>query len=103
RARQAKQRLAAGEDWTDTGRIFTNQRGGYLNGSWVTHAFQQQLERAGLPRMTFHQLRHANATLLLGAGASMRTVMEQLGHSQINVTMDLYTHVTSDALRDAAG
>jgi site-specific recombinase XerD len=47
--------------------------------------------------------RHGCATLLIAAGVPMRVVMEILGHSQIAVTMNVYTHVTSDTQRKAMG
>jgi len=51
--------------------------------------------------MRFHDLRHACASFLLAQGASMRVIMEQLGHSTIGLTMNVYSHLMPDALRDA--
>jgi integrase len=52
--------------------------------------------------MAFHDLRHGAASLLLAQGASMRVVMEQLGHSQIALTMNTYAHIAPALMRDAA-
>lgn len=60
------------------------------------------LARAGLPRSRFHDLRHTAATLMLGQGIHPKIVSEMLGHSQISVTLDLYSHVTPTMQRDAA-
>ena len=60
------------------------------------------LERAELPRMRLHDLRHTCATLLIAQGVHPRIVMETLGHSQISITMDLYSHVTSTMQAEAA-
>ncbi|MDQ1503142.1 MAG: integrase, partial [Actinomycetota bacterium] len=61
----------------------------------VTHrSFRPLLERAGLPVIRFHDLRHTAATLLLGKGIHPKVVSELLGHSQVGVTLDLYSHVT---------
>ncbi len=49
-----------------------------------------------------HDLRHTNASLALAAGVDMKVVSERLGHSQISVTADLYTHVNQGVGRDAA-
>jgi integrase len=57
----------------------------------VTRDFQGLLARSGLPRLRFHDLRHSAASLLLAQGVPPRVVMEILGHSQIGVTMNLYT------------
>jgi integrase len=59
------------------------------------------LDRAGLPRIRFHDLRHTAATLLLGRGVHPKIVSEMLGHSQIAITLDLYSHVTPTMQRQA--
>jgi integrase len=53
------------------------------------------LARAGLPRIRFHDLRHSCATLLLSEGVHPKIVSDLLGHSQIGITLDLYSHVTA--------
>jgi integrase len=60
------------------------------------------LERAGLQQRRFHDLRHSCATLLLVQGVSPRVVMDVLGHSQIALTMNTYSHVIPGLRRDAA-
>lgn len=100
-AQHANQRRA-GAGWTETGLVFTTPGGRPLDGSNVTKAFQRLVRKAGLPHMRFHDLRHACATFLLAKGASMRVVMEQLGHSQIGMTMNTYSHVMPEALEEAA-
>jgi integrase len=55
--------------------------------------------RAGLPRMRFHDLRHGAASLMLAQGASLREIMDVLGHSTISVTADLYAHIAPEARR----
>ena len=50
-----------------------------------------------------HDARHGCASLLVACGVSPRVVMEILGHSQIGLTMDVYTHVTQDTQREALG
>jgi integrase len=57
-------------------------------------AFRGLLERAGLPRIRFHDLRHTAATLLLASGTHPKLVQELLGHSSIAMTLDVYSHVT---------
>jgi integrase len=58
-------------------------------------------ERAGLPHIRFHDLRHTAATLLLGLGIHPKIVSELLGHSQIGITLDLYSHVTATMQQEA--
>ena len=68
----------------------------------MTKTFHLVLDRAGLPQRRFHDLRHSCATLLLVQGVSPRVVMDLLGHSQIGLTMNTYSHVIPDLRRDAA-
>jgi integrase len=68
----------------------------------VLNTFQAQLARAGIPKMRLHDLRHGCASLLLAQGVPARVVMEVLGHSQISMTLDTYSHVGADLLGDAA-
>jgi integrase len=82
--------------------VFTSSTGTPLDGPNVTKRYQKRLGAAGLPRMTFHALRHTTASLLLAQGAHPRVVMELLGHSQISLTMNTYSHVIPALQRDAA-
>src|SRR5262249_23035007 len=102
KARQAEERERAGR-WHDSGFVFTSVIGTSLDGPNVTKAFQRFLERCGLPKMRFHDLRHSCATLLLARrDVSHRMVMELLGHSQIALTMNTYTQVLPELKRETA-
>ena len=81
------------EKWRALNLVFTRAVGAALDGTVVTDRFHRLLDRAGLPQRRFHDLRHSCATLLLAQGVSPRVVMEILGHSQIALTMNTYTHV----------
>lgn len=59
-------------------------------------------ERAGSPKMRFHDLRHSMATILLAAGVHPKVVQERLGHSSIKITMDVYSHVLPSMQDDVA-
>ncbi len=58
---------------------------------------QKELERAQLPHQRLYDLRHLAASLLLSQGASMREIMQVLGHSQMSLTSDTYSHIYDDA------
>jgi integrase len=60
------------------------------------------VQKSGVRRIRFHDLRHTCASLLLAQGVLPRVVLDLLGHSQLSITMDLYSHVMPSALRDAA-
>ena len=64
-----------------------------LDQSNVNKAFKTLLRRAELPAMRVHDLRHTYASLLLAQGVHPRLVMVTLGHSQISLTLDTYSHV----------
>ena len=64
--------------------------------------FQKILRDAQLPKQRFHDLRHACASLLLAEGLPPRVVMDWLGHSQISLTMNTYSHLMPAAKDDAA-
>ena len=102
RGRQAVERLAAGGRLVDLDLVFPSERGTLADGPNVTHRFHKLLKRADLPQMRFHDLRHACASLLLVQGVHPRVVMETLGHSQISLTMNTYSHVIPALQREAA-
>lgn len=102
KAQQGRERLAAGPEWEGDGFVFCTATGRPLHGRNVTRGFQRLLKRHGLPRMRFHDLRHACATFMLAQGADLQVVRETLGHSQISLTADTYAHVMPSLQRDAA-
>jgi len=67
----------------------------------LSRQFPIAVEKAGLPRITFHGLRHSHATQMLVAGVHMKVASERLGHSGIGITMDLYSHVLPGAQEEA--
>lgn len=73
--------------------VFTDTKGGYMRKSNFHRKFIKLLEKAELPAIRFHDLRHTHATLLLQQGVHPKIVQERLGHSTIKVTMDTYSHV----------
>lgn len=104
RTRQLEERLRAGDGWQGEawGLVFTNTAGGPLSKWTLTHQYKRHLERAGLPAIRFHDLRHSCASLLVAQGVHPRVVMDILGHSTIALTMNTYSHVLPQAHRDAA-
>ena len=92
-----------GNAWQDNDLVFVNSIGQPIEAQHlVRRSFYPLLERAQLPRIRFHDLRHTAATLLLGQGVHPKIVSEMLGHSQIAVTLDLYSHVTPTMHEQAA-
>ena len=102
RTRQLQARLAAGGLWQDRGFVFTSSVGTPLEPRNVTRQFKALLIVANLPDMRLHDLRHSCATLLLAQGVNPRVVMETLGHSQVSLTLNTYSHVLPAVQQDAA-
>ncbi len=101
RVRQAGERLKA-EVWRDSGLLFASTIGTPLEPRNVNRRFEELRDRAGLPWLRLHDLRHGCATFLLAQGVEPRTVMEVLGHSTYRLTMDLYGHVLPERMHAAA-
>jgi integrase len=91
-----------GRKWHDTGHVFTNKIGKPLEQGMVWREFKALLKMAELRDQRFHDLRHCCASLLLAQGVSARTVMETLGHSQVGLTLNTYSHVMPALQQDAA-
>ncbi len=101
RMRQTAARSKAGETWQASDYVFTTRTGRQVEPRNVYRSFTRVAESAGLRVIRLHDARHGCATLLTAAGVAPRVVMEILGHSQISITMDVYTHVVQDTQREA--
>ncbi|GCE03525.1 tyrosine-type recombinase/integrase [Dictyobacter aurantiacus] len=94
RIRQLEAKLKAGLDWQEHDYVFCTSIGTHLNPTRdVLAVLKSLLVEAGLPHIRFHDLRHSSATMLLGMKVHPKIVQEILGHSQISITMDIYSHV----------
>ncbi|MGO4144151.1 tyrosine-type recombinase/integrase [Paenarthrobacter sp. YAF11_1] len=97
KAQQARERLASGEAWQNgQDLVFTDALGAPLVPANVSKTFGRMAERAGLPKVVFHSLRHLAATIMLQNGIPLPVVSRFLGHSTITVTSDLYFDVVKD-------
>ncbi|MFD7548551.1 tyrosine-type recombinase/integrase [Streptomyces sp. NPDC059816] len=103
RLRQADRRAAAGPEWYDSDHVFTTRSGRPIEPRNLYRSFLRIGSSAKLPKVRLHDTRHGCASLLFAAGVAPRTVMEILGHSQIAVTMNVYTHVSDGDRREAMG
>jgi len=82
--------------------IFPNSIGNPLDQRSVLTEFYAALEKAGLPRIRFHDLRHTAASILLNRGVPVIVVSKMLGHSKSSVTLDIYGHLYTDMQDGAA-
>lgn len=94
RRKQMEQRLNLGDQWKDPfGLVFTREDGRPMTQKAAHHALKQALKRANLPPMRLHDLRHTYATLLLSQGTHIKVASALLGHSSVQITLDLYSHI----------
>jgi len=93
---QQAEHEAAGHAWHQSGYVFTTPDGTALHPDWITRRFHRLVADSGLPPVRLHDLRHGAATLAHAAGADLKTVQEQLGHTSIVLTADTYTSVLLD-------
>ena len=93
---RAQSWLFPGGEW-----VFTNVNGDVLSPERVTHHFQKLLATTDLPRIRLHDLRHTHASHLILAGVNVKAVQERLGHSDVVVTLNIYSHVLPTTQRDA--
>ena len=100
---QRDRQHAAGRAWADSGYVFTRPDGAAINPNYATTRFRKLTDRAGLPPVRLHDLRHGAASLAHEAGADLKTLQDLLGHSSIVVTADTYTSVLPPAQRRCQG
>lgn len=86
--------------YTTDGLIFKSEKGGILSDSKARKWLRSVAKEAKLPPIKVHGLRHTHASLLFEAGASIKYVQHRLGHSDIQTTMNIYTHVTKKTIED---
>lgn len=96
RARQSQERLLVGAGWRDHDLVFCRPDGSPLQPKVISNIFGRAAKRHGLPHLSVHGLRHTWATLALQSKVSPRVVQQRLGHSNVAVTLSVYSHVTPD-------
>jgi integrase len=101
RTKQAEELLRVGTRPNGDTFVVTQADGAPLRPRSLTHEWVRLLARTNLPRLRFHDLRHAHATHLLAAGVHPKVASERLGHSKVGITLDLYSHVMPGMQEDA--
>jgi integrase len=101
RARQDREREAAGVEWVETAYVFTTKIGTPIEPDNLRRSWYPIREAAGLGHEVFHGLRHTCVTLLLDLGVPPHIVRDIVGHAAIDVTMTIYAHASLDEKRSA--
>jgi integrase len=101
KGRQAAERLRAGNQWTDTGLVFTTEFGTAVDPRNILRTIELAAKKAGLNKAGVHTLRHSAATGWLESGVHIKAVSDLMGHSSIAITGDVYGHTSDEAARAA--
>lgn len=99
---QAYIRLFAGEHWQEKDLVFPSTIGTPWDPRNLYKHFKILLKQAKLPDIRFHDLRHTAATLMLQQGIHPKIVQERLGHADISLTLNTYSHVLPNIQEEAA-
>ena len=86
--------------------VCVDEMGNLHRPNYISLTFRRMIRKSGLPYISFHDLRHSCATMLISLGFSMKSVQEQLGHSMYTTTANTYAHVydrTKQEIADKAG
>jgi integrase len=102
RRMQLEERLAMGETYQDNNFVFASAIGEPLHPNTIGYNFSKIIAAANLPRIRFHDLRHTSATLMLLNGEHPKIVQERLGHADVSITLNRYSHVTMSMQKEAA-
>ena len=97
RIEQTENRLALGDQWHDTGRVFTGWNGESLHPNTPDKRIRRFCARNELPYYGIHNFRHINASLQIASGADVKSVSANLGHSVVSTTLNIYAHAFDEA------
>lgn len=102
RKRQVERRLKLGPAWHDYNLVFTTRTGNAVPRESIQWVFRRLIQKTGLPKIRFHDLRHTHATIMLQRGVHPKVVSERLGHTEVSFTLQVYSHVLPDIQREAS-
>ncbi|PHE73276.1 site-specific integrase [Bacillus wiedmannii] len=101
RAVMLQEKLSQGEEYQDNDLVMCTPYGTPINPANVRRSLNALIKKAAVPKIRFHDLRHTHATLLLAKGVNVKVISERLGHSNIKITLDTYSHVLPTMQEDA--
>ncbi|QTR05628.1 tyrosine-type recombinase/integrase, partial [Saccharothrix algeriensis] len=99
--RRKRDRSRAGEVWQETGLLFGTRFGGPIEPRNFNRAWDARCRKAGVPKITVHDGRRSCGSLLVELDVHPRVIMKILRHAQMDVTMEIYTQVSTDVARQA--
>lgn len=102
KAKQNENRLLLGREYQNIDMVCTYPSGKLFYPKRFSVKFHELLRKNNLPVVRFHDLRHSHASLLVKLGIQPKLISERLGHSNIGITMDLYSHLYEEADKEVA-
>ncbi len=99
---QMKNKIRLGENYKDNNMVCCYEDGHLFNPKRFSAKFNELLQGNNLPIVRFHDLRHSHASLLVKMGVQPKEISSRLGHSNIGITMDLYSHLYEETDREVA-
>ena len=100
--KQAELKLKLGQVYNDQDYVFCWEDGRIIDPGYLSKHFKKIISQCGYKGVTFHSLRHSYASALLAMGEHPKVVQELLGHAQISMTLDTYSHVAPEIKERAA-
>lgn len=97
-----EERRAFGETYEDNGKLMCRPNGKLIHPDTVTRRFNKLVDRAGVPRIRLHDVRHTYATLSLDSGVDPKIVSDRIGHANMAYTLTIYTHRSTGKDKGAA-
>jgi len=99
---QEREGLELGTQWADNGYVFTQINGERMFPGTISRWFGKWIATTDLPDITFHGLRHSNASLLIAQDEDIATISAWLGHSNITTTLNVYGHADKENKKEVA-
>lgn len=97
-----EERVALGPAYQNNDLVVCTHFGGPVTQRAIQKVWTSFLKKTGAPKITFHDLRHTHASLLIKQGVHIKVISERLGHSSVSITMDTYGHLMPNMQEDAA-
>jgi len=96
------ERVELGSDYQNNDLVVCSEKGTPAFSTGIMKVWDRLLKENNAPRITFHDLRHTHASLLLKQGVHIKVVSERLGHSSVAITLDRYSHLLPNMQQEAA-
>ncbi len=98
---QTEHRLALGSGYQNNDLVFASETGTPIHPGNLLRNFKKAIEKANVPAIRFHDLRHSFSSWLIEEGQELVVISRMLGHSSISVTADIYSHITTRTMKEA--